>query len=196
MTGLRRAAYPGSFNPATNAHLAVADAVRRQRDVGQVTLVVSHRALAKEEVVHPTMVHRHQVLEALADRVPWLEVQITERQLLADISEGFDVLVMGADKWHQINELRWYDNDPTERDAALARLPELAIAPRPPFETPDEYELHLDDAYAEVSSTAARSGALELMVPEARRFALRTGAWIEPQRYDAWLAASPSSRPR
>lgn len=188
----RRAVYPGSFNPPTSAHLAIADAVRRQRDIATVTLTISTRALAKESVERPLLRHRLAVVRAAAAQFDWLEVALTEAQLLADIAEGFDVIVMGADKWHQINDPFWYDDDPTARDAAISRLPEVAVAPRPPLRTPTELRLELDDHHADVSSTLARSGALHLMAQAAQHFALETGAWIEPERYERWLGTTPS----
>jgi hypothetical protein len=44
---------------------------------------------------------------------------------------------------------------------------------------------------AGVSSTRARSGEIDLMLPAAREFADRTGAWIDPGRYDQWLEEGP-----
>lgn len=183
----RRAVYPGSFNPPTTAHLAIAEAVTEQRAIDAVVLTVSHRALAKEHVEHPRFEHRMAVLHAVAATVGWLEVAVTEHQLLADIAEDFDLLVMGADKWHQINDPVWYDDDLFRRDAAIARLPELAIAPRPPLEVPTRFELDVHDDHATTSSTHARAGALELMLPEASAFARESGAWIDPERYERWL---------
>lgn len=133
------------------------------------------------------MLHRLAVLEAIAEAEPWIEVSLTDAQLLADIADGFDVVVMGADKWHQINDPIWYDNDPRLRDQAIEQLPELAIAPRPPLWIPPEHALDIDPDHHEVSSTRARDGDLELMLPDAQHFALETGAWIHPRRYEEWL---------
>jgi hypothetical protein len=179
--------YPGSFNPPTVAHLAIADAARRQRRLERVELVVSTVALAKEHVDLPRLEHRIAVLEEVADRVSWLSVRITEARLLVDIAEGYSVLIMGADKWTQVNDPRWY-GDERERDRALERLPELAVAPRRPHVVPEEHRLDVPaDVVEAVSSTAARAGNPALMVPEARSFAERTGAWIDELRYRAWL---------
>jgi hypothetical protein len=188
----RTAVYPGSFNPPTTAHLAIAEAVRAQRNVDRVVFMVSKKALAKEEVEHPRFQHRVAVLEAAAAAIEWLEIGVTDDQLLVDIARGFDVLVMGADKWHQINDVVWYDDDPAQRDAAIAALPTLAIAPRPPIAVPNEHLLAIHDDHAATSSTRARAGALELMLPSAAAFALETGAWIEPSRYDHWVAGRPA----
>ncbi|MEZ5339992.1 MAG: hypothetical protein R2706_00655 [Acidimicrobiales bacterium] len=50
---------------------------------------------------------RH-VVERVVQGSPLLDLQVTEVQLLADLAAGFDVLIMGADKWHQICEPHWY----------------------------------------------------------------------------------------
>lgn len=190
---VRLAIYPGSFNPPTTAHLAVAAAVRTQRNVDRVVLSISSTTLAKESVQHPLLRHRMTVLEAIAESETWLEIRLTDAQLLADIAVGYDVLVMGADKWHQINDPVWYDNDPDERDRAIARLPELAIAPRPPLEVPSQHVLDVHQDHHEVSSTRARGGDLELMTCHAQHFALETGAWISPSQYEEWLPPHYSS---
>ena len=60
---------------------------------------------------------------------PWLGAEVTEAQLLVDIASGYDWLVLGADKWNQIREPHWYGSV-AGRDAALARLPRLALVER------------------------------------------------------------------
>ncbi len=183
----RRGVYPGSFNPLTRAHLAIAEAARQQRHLDVVVLCVSNVALVKEAVDRPRFADRLDVLRRDIDRVEGIELMVTDRQLLADIATGFDVLVMGADKWVQIHELRFYGDDASLRDAALASLPELAIAPRPPHQVPEPHLLRIPAEHAVVSSTSARAGARALMAPEARRFDDRTGAWTDPDRYDDWV---------
>ncbi|MFV0526144.1 MAG: nicotinate-nicotinamide nucleotide adenylyltransferase [Acidimicrobiales bacterium] len=191
--------YPGSFNPPTVAHLAIARAAKEQRNLDRVVLVHSADVLGKAAVARPLFAHRHRVLEATVSDHAWLEVAVTEHRRLVDIAAGYDVVIMGADKWHQIQELHWYEPPhPTSRDAALAALPEPAVAPRHPLVVPAGVRLELarnhpcpggaGSAYGHVSSTAARAGRTELMAPAARRFAMATGAWIEPERYERWLA--------
>ena len=63
---------------------------------------------------------------------PELGVVVTDAQLVADIARGYDVVVMGADKWAQVNDPAWYDS-PAARDAALAALPRVLVVPRPGF---------------------------------------------------------------
>ncbi len=185
---VRTGVYPGSFNPPTVAHLAVAAAAREQRELERVVFMVSRQALAKETVTHPRLNHRLEVIAQSVSDHDWLSVSVTDRQLLADVADGFDVLIMGADKWDQIQQPQWYDSEAHRLDA-LSRLPELAVAPRPPIEIANQHLLSVDVEFTgTVSSTAARDGAIELMLPAARRFAEQTGAWINPARYDAWLA--------
>ncbi len=185
--------YPGSFNPPTTAHVAIAEAALAQYGLDRVDLAVSRTALAKEDVIHPRFDHRIEVLRQAAADHGRLGVEVTDRQLLADIADGYDVLIIGADKWWQIQDPVWYGGDPEARDAAMAALPTVAVAPRGDLVIPPERALSVDLSLTDgVSSTGARAGNLEVMVPAARRFAERTGAWIDPERYDRWLV-SPQS---
>src|SRR5690606_27185846 len=143
-------AYPGSFNPPTWAHLAIAEAARDAHGLVRVDLVGSRRPLHKEPVDRPLLAHRLAVLEEVASSRPWLGVAVTEAQLLVDVAAGYDVLVVGGDKWHQLRDARYYGSD-AARDDALARLPRLAVAPRPPWETPPELTLDVDPALGSVS---------------------------------------------
>ena len=196
-------AYPGSFNPPTVAHLAVAEAAWRQCGLERVDLVVSRVALGKEGVERPRLEDRLAVLEEVPAARPWLGVAVTDARLLADVAEGYDVLVVGADKWAQVLDPAWYGGSAAARDAALARLPRVAVAPRPPFPPPgarvpgvEVAVLGLEAGHAEVSSTAVRTGRAEWMLPEATAFDARTGAWSDPARYEAWLAGRGPAGPR
>jgi hypothetical protein len=173
MSQQRRGVYPGSFNPPTTAHLAIAEAAFTQRRLHHLDLVISRVALAKEDVEHPSFETRVEVVRASVAHLAWLDVVVTDAQLLADIAAGYDVIVMGADKWHQINDPRFYGHSAVARDAAIARLPELAIAPRPPAPVPAGAALLVPAWAQDVSSTLARAGALDLMTPAARA----SGAW-------------------
>lgn len=176
----RIGAYPGSFNPPTLAHLGIAAAARDQRSLHRVDLVISRRALDKEDVMVPSLADRVTVLEQSVAQLPWLTVVVTDDQLLADISQDYDVLIMGGDKWAQLHELRYYDS-PDHMASCLARLPELAIANRPPHDdiSPDAL-LAVDPDFVDVSSSAARAGELAWMTPAARSFAERHGGWPAP----------------
>ena len=181
----RRGAFPGSFNPLTLGHLAVAEAARTQSQLDRLDLIVSRVALAKEGVERPRFGDRVAVLHAAAATRPWLGVVVTDEQLIADLAAGYDLVVMGADKWAQVVDPAFYGDSVDARDAALARLPAVAVAPRPPFEVPDDVvALHVSH---DASSTAVRDGRVDWMAPEAAEFDRASGAWSDPDRYEEWL---------
>ena len=169
--------YPGSFNPPTRAHLEIALTAREAHGLERVDLAVSAVALGKRAVTVPSFDERIAVITASISDVDGLGLIVTQAQFIADIAHGYDVVVMGADKWTQVNDPAWYGDDEATRDAVVARLPRLAIAPRPPHEIPDEHRLLVADDLLEVSSTGARAGRLEWMTEAARDHHRRTGAW-------------------
>lgn len=159
-----RAVFPGSFDPLTVAHLAIADAVVDQLAVVHLDLVISQVALAKERVEQTSVAHRVASIRRHVETRPWLDAKVTDAQLLADIADGYDVLVIGADKWHQLVDVRFYEGSARARDEAVARLPRLAIAPRAGVELPRLDGVHLlevDPDLHTVSSTAVRAGRAE-----------------------------------
>ena len=164
---MRRGCYPGSFDPPTIAHLAVASAARDRHRLARVALVVSRVAIGKDPASAAALERRIGALEAVAATVGWLEVVVSDLQLIVDLAEGYDVVVMGADKWHQVNDPRFYGGSARARDVALARLPTVAVAPRPPHPVPADLLLDLPATFSEVSSTLARAGRDDLVIPEA-----------------------------
>lgn len=153
--------FPGSFDPLTVAHVAIADAAREQCGLDALDLVVSRVALAKEDRRQPPVGDRLAAIEAATPDRPWLRARATEHQLLADIADGYDLLVIGADKWLQLHEVRFYGDSPEAMQAALDRLPAVAVAPRAGVAVPDAAGvtvLEVDPAHHEVSSTAVREG--------------------------------------
>jgi nicotinic acid mononucleotide adenylyltransferase len=183
--------YPGSFNPPTVAHLAIAEAAWRQLDLERVDLAVSRVALGKEHVEHPAFADRLQVLEATVAARPWLGLAVVDAQLLVDVAQGYDVVVMGADKWAQVSDPAWYGGSEVARDKAVARLPRVAVVPRPPFPPPliekgRGQVLEIDGDHSTISSSAVRAGEHGWMAPEAAAFDERTGAWTDAARYERW----------
>lgn len=160
----RHGVFPGSFDPLTVAHLAIADAAREQCGLDVVDLVISHVALAKEDRRQAPVAERLDAIgSATADR-PWLRARATTHQLLADIAAGYDLLVVGADKWPQLHDPRFYDGSPEAMRTALDRLPPVAVAPRAGVALPAGTAvtvLDVDPAHREVSSTAVRAGRSE-----------------------------------
>lgn len=181
-------AYPGSFDPPTMAHLAIAESAVHACSLTRVDLILSEEALGKEHAAHARLADRIEVLRAMAATRPWLGVAVTGAKLLVDIADGYDVIVMGADKWAQVVDPAWYGGSDQHRDAALGRLPLLAVAPRPGWPVPPGViALRIDDVHREVSSTAVREGSHDWLTDEAAAFAAETGAWVEPERYERWL---------
>lgn len=146
------AAYPGTFDPPTIAHLAVAEAAYRACDVDRVVLVLSTEPIGKPS---PTpLIERVAALETLRNGRPWLDVAVSEHRLIADVCQGYDVVVLGADKWAQVLDASYHPSEEAWR-ASLARLPRVAVARR--GDLPIEGDvLVLDVDLGDVSSTAVR----------------------------------------
>lgn len=183
MTGSRSGAqrvgcYPGSFDPPTVAHLAVAEAAIEAARLDRIDLVVSRSALGKTAPAARALDERLTVVRAVTETRPWLGVVVTDHQLVADLAQGYDAVVMGADKWRQVLDVAWYDGSPSMRDDALARLPPVLLAPRADDDLanlglgqldPDRVTvLRVGSHHRAVSSSAVRAGH-----PGADRWAAR-----------------------
>jgi hypothetical protein len=166
--------FPGTFNPPTVAHLAIAEAAVARGGLARLDLALSRAPLGKEQLAHPTVAERADVLRAVAASHPWLAVVVTDAQLIVDVARGYDLLVLGADKWAQVIDPRWYGGSVAARDDALTQLPpRVLVAPRGGDE-PDGVELlEVDRDHAHVSSTRVRAGEHDLMLPEA----VASGLW-------------------
>jgi cytidyltransferase-like protein len=163
---VKRGAYPGTFDPPTIAHLAIAEAARSQCGLDRIDFVLNREPLGKQSV--RPLDSRLAMLEAVVATRPWLSVRVTDSLHLADIAAGYDVLVLGADKWAQVLDPSFYESE-AERDAAVTRLPRLAVAPRDGLLAPDGCVL-LDVDLSHISSTAARAGRVDLVLPEVLSF--------------------------
>ncbi len=164
--------YPGSFDPPTVAHLHVAEQAVAQLGLVRLDLTISLATLGKDDAALTPVASRLAELHRLAAAHPWLAARTSPRSLLADLAEGYDVVVVGADKWHQLLDPAWYGGVGA-RDTALARLPLVAIAPRPPWAVPGDdpaadppaglevVVLDTDPAHHHVSATAVRAGRHE-----------------------------------
>jgi nicotinic acid mononucleotide adenylyltransferase len=162
-SGASRACFPGSFNPLTIAHLAIAEAALEQCGIDSLVLVISEVALGKDDGTQPDARKRADAARRFCFTRPWLKVEVSPSQLLVDVAKGYEWLILGADKWNQVQELRWYDNDEHVRDNALKQLPRLAIVPRAPtvLQNAPVSALTLvlpDPALSAVSSTGVRQG--------------------------------------
>ena len=168
-TDPRRAVYPGSFDPPTIAHVHLARTALAQLGLEHVDFAISARTLGKDDARLTPINDRVEELTLIADHDARLGVITTVDSLLADIAEGYDVVILGADKWHQVLDPVWY-GDIEARNEALQRLPLVALAPRPPWPLPGENPsadppggvsvvvLDTDPAHHEVSATEVRAG--------------------------------------
>ncbi len=166
---LRLGVYPGSFDPVTIAHLHVAEIAVETCGLDRLELNISVATLGKDDHVLTPVAERLGHLHALVADRPWLGARSTTASLLADVAEGFDVLVVGADKWHQLLDVAWYGSV-AARNAALARLPVVAVAPRAGWTLPGDdaaaappagvevVVLPTDPVHHHVSATAVREG--------------------------------------
>lgn len=202
--GERRGVYPGSFDPPTIAHVAIAEAAVRAAALDRLDLAISRAALGKEPATQRPLEARLVAVERLTESRPWLRVVLTDAQLIADIAAGYDAVIMGADKWAQVRDPAWYGNDPAARDRALARLPRVLVAPRPGFAVVDAEVLDVPSDLGAVSSTAARAGEHHLIVPEARhlvvpgaqRRLIVDGNNVIGSRPDGWWRDRPGAARR
>jgi len=148
------AAYPGTFDPPTIAHLAVAEAAWRACEVDRVELVLSVDPIGKGAATRSTCASppsRRCAPPARGCRWP-----SPSTGSFADVCQGYDVVVMGADKWAQVLDPSYHPSEDEWR-ASMARLPRVAVARR--GDLPIEGDvLILDVDLGDVSSTAVRDG--------------------------------------
>jgi hypothetical protein len=152
------AVYPGSFDPLTVAHLAVAQTAVQHLGLQRIDLAISQRTLGKEHLDDRSVETRVSALRATLGDRPRFDVVVVDAELIVDIAAGYDVVVMGADKWVQVIDPAWYGGDVAARDAAVARLPTVAVAPRGGIDVPAELLLPVPEHIAGVSATAVRAG--------------------------------------
>jgi len=171
---------PGSFNPPTEAHVALARA-GREAGLSSVIYVLSKRTVDKERVTGIPLADRlellGQIAEAAGDAVAFVNrgLYVDQAAALRAVLPDARALVflVGYDKIVQIFDPRYYD----DRDAALRRLfalasflvaprgdadaDELAALMRRPENAPfaaSVRPLPLSEVYRDQSSTRVRAG--------------------------------------
>lgn len=157
----RRAVFPGSFDPFSIAHLAIAEAAHTQLEVDTIVCSLTVSPLGKDATAQSPVSERADAIRTFRDERPWLDVAVTESRLLADVAVGFDWLVVGADKWLQLHDPVFYDDDPDLMAHALECLPAIAYVPRAgSYVDPPEGVtlLGVDTRFRDVSATAIRAG--------------------------------------
>lgn len=176
--------FPGSFNPPTNAHLAMlrqAQQFEQGHGAGRVYAAVSKHTTDKEHVERPLLVDRLVLLEkVLQHHAPGVGTMLFNRGLYVEQAGGIRaafpgvtrlLFLVGFDKIMQIFDPHYY----TDRDAALRELftlAEILVTPRADagkrefralLERPENRQfarfvhlLPLDASYRQVSSTHIR----------------------------------------
>ncbi len=179
--------FPGSFNPPTNAHLAMLQQARefgREHGGMGVYAAMSKRTTDKETVERPLLVDRIVLLETvLHNHLPSTGIVLFNRGLYVEQAEAIRgqfhevkqlYFLLGFDKIVQIFDPHYYQ----DRDKALRELFALAetlVAPRAgagpaelskllaqPENVPFASHIHtlpLDTAYRDISSSRIRQGA-------------------------------------
>lgn len=202
----------GSFNPLTRAHLALAEAARRQLSLEAVLFAVSRVTVDKETVRVAALEDRLLLLSLYARGRAGYAVAVVNRGLYADQAEAVRralpaveelTFLIGSDKALQIFDPRYY----RDREEALRRLFGLAglvVAPRGkegereleellgrPENEPYQggvRTLRLPPRYQPLASSQVREEArlghpLRGRLPrEAAAFIVATGAYKRPER--------------
>jgi nicotinamide-nucleotide adenylyltransferase len=198
---------PGSFNPLTRGHTALAEAGLVSESLDLVLFSLSTSTIDKEVIRGASLEDRLLVLQLACERDPRLGVLLVNRGLYVDqatlVRTAFPradeiQFLVGFDKIVQILDPRYY----VDRDAALERLFGLAhflVAPRW-SDGPEELmallarpenrpfaaavrPLELPSALRDVASSQARAAAASgatpnhALPPESQAFVEETGAY-------------------
>jgi len=178
--------FPGSFNPPTNAHLALLEQAQLYAHTHlsaptHLYAAISKHIVDKEHVERPLLLDRILLLQTvLQHHLPDIGILLFNRGLYVEQAEAVYTsfpevkklfFLMGFDKIVQILDPHYYD----DRDAALRelfKLAELLVAPRgaadaetlmellnQPQNQPFASYIHalpFDPAYRDISSTSIR----------------------------------------
>lgn len=152
---------------------------RRAAELDEVHLIVSRAALGKADANNAPFDLRVDVIEASIAHADWMKLVVSDDQLIADLAHGYDAVIMGADKWDQVNDPAFYGDDSAARDIAVGRLPQI-VGPARPGSGPlpeSALTIQLPAKLQDVSSSGARAGRSEWMTPPARKTAVARNIW-------------------
>ena len=134
--------FPGSFNPPTNAHIALLQQARvfaHNYEPAYLYAAISKRTVDKEKVERPTLLDRIELLHAVLHR--YLQdtgIILFNRGLYVEQAQALRTsfpkvqrifFLLGFDKIVQIFDPHYYGNRDTSL-VALFHLAELLVAPR------------------------------------------------------------------
>jgi nicotinamide-nucleotide adenylyltransferase len=191
--------FPGSFNPPTNAHIAMLQQAQHfgsQRHAHQVYAAFSKRTTDKETVERPLLVDRVALLEeTLRNHLTDVGVLLFNRGLYVEQAEGVRTafpavktlyFLLGYDKIVQIFDPHYYrDRDASLRE--LFRLADVLVAPRAGA---GARELHLLLEKPENQPFAGHVHAL----PLPRTFAEMSSTRIRQDFEEHWREVPPEVR--
>jgi nicotinate-nucleotide adenylyltransferase len=162
----------GSFNPLTSAHVALAEAARRELSLEAMLFAISEVAVDKEEATVAALEDRLLLLSLCTRDLLSFGLAVLNRGLYADQAQALDhalpqvrelLFVVGLDKAIQIFDPRYY----IDRDQALGRLfglASLVVAPRGDRGLPD-----LEDLMKRPENGPYRDRVLPLAMPHQYR---------------------------
>ncbi len=201
--------FPGSFNPPTNAHIALLQQARTAiHGPVHIYAAISKRTVDKERVERPTWLDRINLLDSVLHRyVQDTGIILFNRGLYVEQAEALRssfpgtqhiFFLLGFDKVVQIFDPHYYEDRNTSL-TALFRLAELLVAPRGDdgaqeldalLQRPENkrfaqyvHPLPFDARYRTMSSTLIRQGNAASMgdVPaEVQQFIRETHAYDAP----------------
>ena len=186
---------PGSFNPPTNAHVALA-AAGRAAGLACVYYVLAERTVDKEQVTGIPLADRLELLSRLGEGVAsvekglYVEIAAAMRETLPEAELTF---LVGHDKIVQVFDPKYY----RDRDAALDELFGLAgflVAPRGEADADELAELlarpenrrfadrvaplPLDQRHRDASSTRVRRGESRDVPPAVAEYLARANPFV------------------
>ena len=199
--------FPGSFNPPTNAHIALLQQARKTvGEPAHLYAAISKRTVDKESVERPTWLDRIELLHIVLHRyLRDTGIILFNRGLYVEQAEALQssfpsiqriFFLVGFDKIVQIFDPHYYK----DRDASLVALfahAELLVAPRGNdgekelealLHRPENcrfahyvHPLPLDAQYRDISSTRIRQGNAAHDVPhEVQQFIRETHVYEPP----------------
>ncbi|HUW01044.1 MAG TPA: hypothetical protein VMW08_01705 [Acidimicrobiales bacterium] len=161
------AVLPGSFDPLTIAHITMADAARAHLGgLGEVRvdLAMSVEPLGKDAERQQPVATRHAHIAARTAHLDWIGVTVREERLVVELAAGYDRVIVGADKWRQLHDPRYYPDEDALAEA-MQRLCPAVVFRRPGHEVRSlrrlDSVLDLPVGVRAVSSTGVRGGRNE-----------------------------------
>ena len=160
----------------------------QQAGLERLDFALSRAALGKEDRARCRRPPAACCATAGRGRGPSSASCVTDAQLIADIARGYDVVVMGADKWAQVTRPRLVRRRrAAQRRRRSRRLPRVLVVPRARFRHRRRRgPRRSTPTTPRCRRRAARAGEHHLIAPEARRRLIVDGNNVIGSRPDGW----------